>query len=414
MTEQSAPWWENRELARERLRRHVEIIQGARPEVAAASGESDDVADLTHMHREGVILVRDGDLAHVSGLVPGAVEASLINGITMYRPRDLDTETALQRIDAALGVGIATPDHVVHVTSTSGACPATEPDAVDLPPYPAVNEDPASDGTGVLISVVDTGFLPSVAAQHSWLSGVEGDDEQLDPSNIAPFVGHGTFVAGVVRCMAPKADIRVEGFLTHGGTVFESEIVTQLDESLDRVPDVICLSAGTMTRRNLSLLGFDVFWESRLKYYKGTVLVAAAGNDMGRGPFWPAAFPWALSVGAVDQQNQRAPFTNYGSWVDVYAPGVDVVNAFPDGTYTYQEGQRAGQQQQFTHGMAQWSGTSFATPVVAGMIASRMSATGETARQAADALLVVARQNARPRIGAILSPDLGGLDTRVS
>jgi subtilisin family serine protease len=414
MTEQSAAWWENRELARERLRRHVEIIRAARPEVAVTSGGWDAPADTMHMHRDGAILVRDADLDRVRAIVPGEVEASLINGVTLYRPRYLDTEAALTQIDRQLGVGVATPDHVVHVTSNSGACPATEPDAVDLPPYPAVNEDPASDGTGVLVSVVDTGLLPGVAAQHSWLSGVDGDEEQFDAANIAPFVGHGTFVAGVVRCMAPKADIRVEGFLTHGGTVFESEIVTQLDEALDRVPDVICLSAGTTTRRNLNLLGFDAFWENRLQYYKGTVLVAAAGNDMDRGPFWPAAFPWAVSVGAVDQQDERAPFSNYGSWVDVYAPGVDVVNAFPDGTYTYQEGRRAGQQQQFTHGMAQWSGTSFATPVVAGMIASRMSVTGETARQAADALLVIARQNAQPRVGAILRPDLGGLDTRVS
>jgi hypothetical protein len=414
MTEQSAAWWENRELARARLRTHVEIIQNARPEVAVATGPSNDVADLSHMHREGVILVRDGDLSRVSALIPGAVEASLINGVTMYRPRDLDTETALQRVDAALGVGVATPDHVVHVTSTSGACPATEPEAVNLPPYPALNEDPASDGTGVLVSVVDTGFLPSVAAQHSWLSGVDGDEEQFDPANIGPFVGHGTFVTGVVRCMAPKAEVYVEGYLTHGGTIFESEIIPQLDEGLDRVPDVICLSAGTMTRKNLSLLGFEVFWETRLRYYKGTVLVAAAGNDMGRGPFWPAAFPWAVSVGALDQHDQRAPFSNYGSWVDVYAPGVDVVNAFPDGTYTYREGKRAGQQEKFTHGMAQWSGTSFATPVIAGMIASRMSATGESARQAADALLAVARQNARPKVGAILKQDLDGLDARVS
>jgi subtilisin family serine protease len=404
MTEQSARWWDDRELERARVRRHVEIITEGRPEIAVATGDSDDLADVEHMYRDGAILVRDADLARVAAIVPGDVEASLINGVTLYRPRDLDTEAALTQIDGQLGVGVATPDHVVHI-SVASACPATEPEDVDLPPYPGVNPDPESDGEGVLVSVVDTGFLPSLDdARHPWLAGVTGDEESHDQTHIRPFEGHGTFVAGIVRCMAPAAEVRVEGYLTHGGTIFESEIITQLDDALDRVPDIICLSAGTMTRRNLSLLGFEVFWESRLRYYKGTVLVAAAGNDKHRGPFWPAAFPWALSVGSLDPHDNRAPFTNFGSWVDTYAPGVGIINAFPDGVYKYQEPPHVGDVHEFKHGMARWSGTSFSTPIVVGMIAARMSKTGETGRQAADAVLAIAWENARPRVGAILKP----------
>jgi len=404
MTEQSARWWEDRATERARLRRHLEIITEARPEIAVDTGGSDDLADMRHLHRDGAILVRDADLPRVAEIVPGDVERSLINGVTLYRPHGLDTETALDRIDRALGIGVATPDHALHITP-AGCCPASEPEEVELGPSPKVNTDKASNGDGVSVSVVDTGFLPSlVDARHQWLEGVKGDNERVHPPYIRPFEGHGTFVAGIVRCLAPAADVHVDGFLTNGGTIFESEIITQLDQALNRVPDIISLSAGTLTRHNLPPLSFEVFWENRLRHYKGTVLVAAAGNDHHRGPFWPAAFPWALSVGALDTHDERAPFTNYGSWVDVYAPGADIVNAFPDGVYIYQEPPHEGTVHEFKHGMARWSGTSFSTPIVSGMIAQRMSATGETARQAADALLEKARANTRPHIGAILKP----------
>jgi hypothetical protein len=388
-------------MRKARMRRHVEIVKEARPEIAV---DSDDPADMHHMHQVGVILVRDADLPRVAAIIPGDVEASLIYGVTLYRPRDRNIEAVLKRIDRELGDGVATPDHALHITP-AGLCPATEPEDVDLTPNPERNTNPASDGTDVFVSVVDTGFLPNLADdKHQWLKGVKGDEERYDPPLIRPFEGHGTFVAGIVRCLAPKADVHVEGFLTRGATIFESEIIRQLDQALNRAPDIISLSAGALTRHNLPPLSFEVFWENRLRHYKGTVLVAAAGNDQHRGPFWPAAFPWTIAVGAIDAEDQRARFTNYGSWVDVYAPGVDLVNAFPKGIYIDQEPPNEGTVHEFTHGMARWSGTSFSTPIVSGMIAQHMSETGKTARLAADTLLAEAREKSRPRVGAILKP----------
>ena len=62
-------------------------------------------------------------------------------------------------------------------------------------------------------------------------------------------------------------------------------------------------------------------------------------------------------------------FSNRGPWVDVYAIGRNHVNAYPDGRYVCKETPDKDDVRWFTTGMARWSGTSFATPVVAGILA---------------------------------------------
>lgn len=411
---------EDRRLRREILREQVAYLVEALGGPDAAAAQWDDDGGLAYLYRPGYILARDEDAADVVALTGAelADERGDRGGRGTQRQRGLSVlrvpggqrlQDVLQQIDERFGVGVATPEHILFVTPGGGGslCPAIEPEepGSDPAPYPALAGD-TRGGRDVLVSVVDTGWWPDAATDPAspWLAaGVDGDPETIDPADIHPYAGHGTFVAGVVRTQAPSAAIYVEGFLPVGGAVYESDIVVQLGEALERGPDIISLSAGCPTRKNLPLLGFEVFWERRLRHHKGTVLVAAAGNDGHRLPFWPAAFPWAVSVGALDRAGQRADYSNFGSWVDVYALGSDQVNAYPTGTFICQESPHVGEVREFK-GIARWSGTSFATPLVAGLVAARMSSRGITARLAADELLAEARAHARPGVGPVLEP----------
>ncbi|CUR55844.1 putative Peptidase S8 and S53 subtilisin kexin sedolisin [metagenome] len=388
---------ELRELARIQVAIIVEAL--GRDQVG---WDSEDPADFTYLFRRESVLVRDRDVERVTRYLGdrSRVADNLVNGLTRLAVSggqplpELVTE-----LDVNVGIGVATPDHILHV-SPGRCCPATEPAVPKIThPRPKVSRN-SEAGCGVFVSVVDTGWWEDAESDpvSPWLEGVTGDPEVIDQKHIHPYAGHGTFIAGVIRCEAPATEIRVEGFLPKGGAIFESDMTVQLVQALSLGPDIISLSAGSTTRADRPPLSFEVFWENFLSQVKGTVLVAAAGNDATRAPFWPAAFPWSISVGALDAAGKRADFSNYGSWVDVSALGVDLVNAYPRGTFVTHEPPVIGEVREF-EGLARWSGTSFSTPLVVGKIAARMSKTGLSARLAADQLLAEARAKSKPGVG---------------
>jgi Subtilase family len=367
------------------------------------------------------VLAQASDAGHVGweGVAPGVVVLNL-DGF------NLSVHTALDRIDAVFGAGIATPNHVITLAQngspggTAGICPATEPQTVydGTEPFPPASQ---AGGAGVRVYIADTGLLKNADAQHSWLRGVrraakldgtEQDWDTLDLGNgdnsveIPPYAGHGTFVAGLVRCMAPQADVIVSNVFTVAGSVLEKDLVPDLSNALKHGVDIFNLSIAAATRKGHPLIALGK-WLNHLGTHKGVACIVAAGNCGSAMPYWPGAAPEVISVGALaGDWRSRAEFSNYGGWVDVYAPGRDLVNAYATGTYKCHAAPYKGDSRQF-YGMARWSGTSFSTPIVTGLIAARMSRTGENAKQAATALLAQARSQAIPGVGPILLPRSG-------
>ncbi|MFF0267477.1 S8 family serine peptidase [Kribbella sp. NPDC004536] len=372
-----------------------------------------------YLYRAGVVLIRDEDLGRVIELFEGGRPAEGgIGGVTRLllpervpeqAPEDRSpTQRFLRYADLRLGRGVVTPEHLFYVCPSVSPCPATEPEEVPpgIPPDPVLPTPflsaGAADGRGVKVVVLDVGWSDAPAAY--WLNDVTGDPENaFDGSGrIRPYAGHGTFIAGVMRAIARNVEIVVKSYFTTAGAIWEFDLAQALDEVLDLAPDIISLSAGTRTRHNLAPLGLDVFVKTRLDRINGLTLVAAAGNESTRDYFWPAAFPEVVGVGALaDNGRDRASYSNFGGWVDVYAPGTGLVNAFLTGDYQCTEPPYSGQVRSF-QGMARWSGTSFATPLVAGLIAGRMSVTGESAKQASDALLAYALTQPEPGTGPVL------------
>jgi Subtilase family len=389
---------------------------------------------LAYMFAAGQLLVREQYLDQVLRILglgneqefrepqPNRIRRVIAGVVLITTGPATDTEQlevpdVLVRVDEELGAGVATPNHVLTVSGDAGTCPATEPEQIynKTEPYPSVCHD--GGGQGVLVYMADTGLLHHAERGHPWLDGVRtgGLSEDWDPWDppedpadmIPPYTAHGTFVAGVARCMAPGADIEVTNAFEVAGSTLESDLVPRLARALGRGVDIFNLTVAAPSRFDLPLLTFEA-WLGLLRQYKGVVCLAAAGNSDTRRPHWPGAFREVIAVGALGADwRGKASFSNYGGWVDVYAPGRDLVNAYTTGTYECQVYPYKDEKRKF-YGMAKWNGTSFSTPIVTGLIASRMSRTGENAQQAAAALLAEARAQAVPGVGAVLLPDCPG------
>lgn len=213
--------------------------------------------------------------------------------------------------------------------------------------------DKASGHASVIIAVVDTG----VDGSHPDLSAklLAGQDFVQPGQPPEDQNGHGTHVAGIAAAatgngigiagIAPDAAVLPVRVLDRNGSGAIATIAAGIRYAADQGAKVINLSLGGAGR---SAVLRDAI---RYAASKGAVIVAAAGNDGSPDKLYPAAYDEVISVGSVGAEDVHSAFSNYGTWVDVAAPGEKIVSTYMYGRYTY------------------LSGTSMAAPHVSGVAA---------------------------------------------
>lgn len=205
----------------------------------------------------------------------------------------------------------------------------------------------------VTVAVIDTGVdLNHPDLRDQLASGTNVVNPDTAPNDD---VGHGTHVAGVIGAL-------VNNHLGVAGMNWYSRImpVKVLDSSgagstyavaqgiiwaVDNGAKVINMSLGNYADAE--------FLHEAIKYAydRDVVLIAASGNDNTETPGYPAAYPEVFAVAATDAQRNKAPFSNYGDYIDVAAPGVSIASTYPGSQY------------------AALSGTSMASPHVTALAA---------------------------------------------
>jgi subtilisin family serine protease len=229
--------------------------------------------------------------------------------------------------------------------------------------------------------------------------------------------GHGTFVAGLVHQLCPAAKILSLRVLHSDGYSTEGALLLALNHLAERVEsgdpalmvDVVSLSLGFYPETTDPTQVAQVLNAIDRLTANGVLVVAAAGNDATTRPFLPAAFGRGTGsasgglelLSAIGARNApgltTAAFSNWGEWISRWAPGNALVStvpvwegaaapglSYPDPLGLGPWVRTAPDPDDLRSGFAVWAGTSFATPVVAGLLASAL-ATDEQCASAADA-----------------------------
>ncbi len=258
----------------------------------------------------------------------------------------------------------------------------------------------STGSASVIVAVLDTGetnhpdLVANQIAGYDFISSVasagDGDGIDADPTDVGDGDGlhpnsfHGTHVSGTIGAVSNNAtgvagiawttslmSLRVLGKL--GGTAFD---IANAIKYAARIAN----SSGTLPPLRANVINMSLGGPSSSSTVQnavtqarnaGVVLFASAGNENSSTPSYPAAYSGVISVAAVDLNAQRAPYSNFGSTIDLSAPGgdasVDLNNdGYADGILsTLMDGPAA----PFTPIYGFYQGTSMACPHAAGVAA---------------------------------------------
>ena len=311
--------------------------------------------------------------------VTGA-NAEVNQGFRRFR----STATSPESEDDALRVYLA-----VVAGRIKGSPTAEPPEACPEPPTGEFS------GHRPVVVVIDTGIDAAAVRdagprekerKDAWVDRIElaaGDPMHLDPLDVVRPIGeldlgagHGTFVAGMIAQVSHAAKISMIRAFDSDGFASDEAIASAIRQAGPMFPDgrgVLNLSFGIDTEDDAEPA---VITSALASLPERVVVVAAAGNVATGTPFWPAASPRVLAVGALnDEDGTPAEWSNYGSWVDFSARGEGLDGPFVAGTESEGTGQDDDPRDPIPevfegpNAFASWEGTSFATAQVSGLVA---------------------------------------------
>ncbi len=263
-------------------------------------------------------------------------------GVVKIRPYATETRSlnsALEQIRAMPGVIDAEPNWRYQAVETTADPFSGEQWGVSK--IGATQVWSTITGLGIVVAIIDSGvdtghpeFMGRLVAGNNFSGGNSAD--VMDRN------GHGTHVAGVVAAnlgngqggsgVAPGAMIMPVKVLGDNGSGTTDTVLSGVRFAMNNGAKVINMSLGGPQSSSLMTDAIREAWN------RGVVVVAAAGNNGNTTMSYPGAIDEVICVGASDTSDQRASFSNYGSWVDVAAPGTNIFSTTPNNQYTRMQG----------------------------------------------------------------------------